>query len=195
MALVTFDSIARIPIEGTQTITNVGSRVVYYGGPNVSADLNDGTLNQGDSADFTSPIYLTTVGGAASVDLSDPASDLAGSGSSAGALIPFEQPGTLTVVAGRGRFRAPKALTVVSVAASVNTAPTGASILVDLNKNGTTMFTTQADRPSIAAAAFASAEAVPAVTAIAEGDYLTVDVDQVGSSGPGADLVVVVELA
>ena len=73
----------------------------------------------------------------------------------------------------------------------MGTAPTGQAILVDVNKNGVTLFTTQANRPTIAAAAFQDvSEAVPDVTAIAAGDYLTVDIDQVGSAVLGADLTV-----
>ena len=75
------------------------------------------------------------------------------------------------------------------------TAPTGASIVVDVNKNGTTIFTTQANRPTVAAAGNVSGQAVPDVTSLAVGDYLTVDIDQVGSTIAGADLVVVLKFA
>ncbi len=107
-------------------------------------------------------------------------------------LAPFEQPGVLAVAVGKGRYRFPIAVTLISVAATVNTAPTGASVLVDVNKNGTTIFTTQSNRPSIAASAFASSDATPDVTAMAAGDYLTVDIDQIGSTIPGADLEVLI---
>jgi hypothetical protein len=41
-------------------------------------------------------------------------------------------------------------LTVTGVRASVDTAPTGATLIVDVNLAGTTIFTTQASRPAIA---------------------------------------------
>jgi predicted RNA-binding protein with TRAM domain len=117
--------------------------------------------------------------------------DSAQSGSGpAPSLVVFEQAGTLTTGTGVGRVRFPTAATIISVSASINTAPTGAALIVDVHKNGTTVFTTQADRPEIAISGFASADEVPAVTAIAAGDYLTVDIDQVGSSVAGANLVV-----
>lgn len=109
-------------------------------------------------------------------------------------LVTFDQPGILAVATGKGRVRLPAAATIVSVAATVNTAPTGASIKVDVNKNGTTVFTTQANRPDIAAAGFASADAIPDVTALAAGDYISVDIDQIGSTVTGSDLSVIVEL-
>ena len=107
-------------------------------------------------------------------------------------LLPFEQLGPLNTGGGVARIRFPFAATIIGVAATVGTAPTGQAILVDLNKNGTTMFTTQGNRPSIAAAANASSDAVPAVTAVAAGDDLTVDIDQVGSGVTGSDLCVIV---
>ena len=75
----------------------------------------------------------------------------------------------------------------------MGTAPTGAAIICDVNKNGTTIFTTQSNRPQIAASAQAGAEITNMdITAFAVGDVLTVDIDQVGSTVIGSDLTVVV---
>jgi hypothetical protein len=76
------------------------------------------------------------------------------------------------------------------VRASVGTAPTTQSVIVDVNKNGTTIFTTQGNRPTIAAGANTDASSTPDVTAFAAGDYMTVDVDQIGTGTVGADLTV-----
>lgn len=108
-------------------------------------------------------------------------------------LAVFNRDGTLTVTTGVKRFRFPFAATLINASAAVNTASSGASIIADVNKNGTTVFTTQGNRPTIAAGANATAaDAVPDVTAIAAGDYLTVDVDQIGSGTAGAELSVVI---
>lgn len=77
---------------------------------------------------------------------------------------------------------------IVDVRAYLDTAPTGATFIADVNKNGTTIFTTQAARPTIAISGNASSTTAPAVTAVAAGDRLTVDVDQIGSSVAGSDL-------
>lgn len=115
-------------------------------------------------------------------------------GAAGQSTIPYSRPGALAVTPGAQRFRFPFAVTILGVSAAVNTAPTGASILVDVNKNGTTIFTTQGNRPSIAAAGYATAAEVTNmdVTAFAAGDYCTVDVDQIGSTVAGSDLVVLV---
>jgi hypothetical protein len=108
-------------------------------------------------------------------------------------FINFSRAGALTVSTGVGRFPFPFPATLISVTAMVNTIPTGANLILDVNKNGTTIFTTQANRPTINNGASATASAaVPNVTAMAAGDYLTVDVDQIGSGVAGSDLTVVV---
>jgi hypothetical protein len=105
----------------------------------------------------------------------------------------FAQSGTLTVGTGVGRYRVEANAVILGVEAMVNTAPTGAAIVLDCNKNGTTIYTTQSSRPTIAISANSGAQvAPPDVTALVAGDYLTIDVDQIGSSVAGANLVVTV---
>jgi hypothetical protein len=102
--------------------------------------------------------------------------------------------GTLTATPGSDRLYIPYSCTITNVYASVSTAPTGASIVADLNINSTTAFTTQGNRPTITATNFTDTSSVPDVTAISAGDYLTLDLDSVGSTVAGADyrLIVVV---
>lgn len=89
----------------------------------------------------------------------------------------------------------PRAHTVVGVRALVATAPTGTPLIVDLHNNGVTMFTTQANRPTIAITTLDSgAWAVPDLTAIVADDVLTVNVDQIGSGDPGTQLTVELRL-
>lgn len=108
-------------------------------------------------------------------------------------IIPYSKTGTLTTGTGTIRYRFPWAATLLGVTAAVNTVPTGASIIADVNKNGTTIFTTQANRPTIAVNTNAtSTEPTPDVTSMVAGDYLTVDIDQIGSTIAGADLTVII---
>lgn len=106
----------------------------------------------------------------------------------------FSQGGTLTTGAGQFRLynRSGSTRTLHTVTASVGTQPTGSSILVDVNKNGTTIFTTQSNRPTIAVSTNEDESGAPDVTSWASGDYLTVDIDQIGSTIAGADLTVTV---
>jgi hypothetical protein len=106
----------------------------------------------------------------------------------------FSQGGTLTTGAGVFRLynRSGVTRTIQTVTAAVGTQPTGASILVDVNISGTTIFTTQSNRPTIAVSTNEDQSGTPDVTAWTSGSYLTIDIDQVGSTVAGADLVVTV---
>ena len=105
--------------------------------------------------------------------------------------LSFAVTGTLTTGTDKApTIVAPCALTITKVKVVVKTAPTGAALIVDVNKNGTTIFTTQGGRPSIAIGATTDDSDTPDVTNLAESDKLTVDIDQVGSTIAGADLTV-----
>jgi len=85
---------------------------------------------------------------------------------------------------------APIALTIVNVEVHVNTAPTGASLIVDILKNGTSIFNvTPANRPTIAAGGTSATSGTPDTTTLAQNDTLTVTISQVGSTVAGSDLV------
>ena len=104
----------------------------------------------------------------------------------------FTFAGTLSVISGAARLYFPTAVTILGISAAVGTAPSGASVVVDVNKNGTTIFTTQANRPTIAAGTNTDLTNTPDVTTISANDYLTVDVDQIGSGTAGANLTVTI---
>jgi hypothetical protein len=104
---------------------------------------------------------------------------------------PFTRQGQLSVTTGVSRFTADDYYQLSSVRATVNTAPAGAAVVVDVLKNGSTVFTTTGNRPSIAAGATTAVSAAPPdLLFVVPGDYLTVNVAQVGSAVPGSDLTV-----
>lgn len=74
-------------------------------------------------------------------------------------------------------------LTLIAVRLWAGTAPTGASLIVDVNKNGTTMFSS--GKPTLTATNQTSKTTGPSTTNLDDGDYLTVDVDQIGSTLAG----------
>ncbi len=93
----------------------------------------------------------------------------------------------LSVATSQAIFAAPYAMTITHVFAHVGTAPTGSSILVDINKNATTILSSDL---SIAASSKNSSVTVPSVTSLAQLDELTIDVNQVGATIAGKDLTV-----
>lgn len=83
--------------------------------------------------------------------------------------------------------------TITGVYLDITTAPTGADLTVDVHNSGTTIFTTQTNRPHIDAGANAGNSTTIEVASWADGEYLTVDVDAVGSTVPGSDLTVTIK--
>lgn len=109
-------------------------------------------------------------------------------------FVPFSLAGTCETFTGATRFYVSGSYTISDVRIGVSTAPTGASLIVDVNKNGTTIFGTQANRPTIAVSTFTASSTGMSVTSLTSGDYITVDCDQIGSTVAGSDLVVVITL-
>ncbi len=97
----------------------------------------------------------------------------------------------ITSGAGKVTFRMPFGMTVTAVRASVSTAPTGSTIIVDINEAGSTILSTKlsidaSEKTSITAAS----AAVISDAALASDAEMTIDFDQVGSSTPGKGVVV-----
>lgn len=105
----------------------------------------------------------------------------------------FTVPGVLFTGAGAARFYPSSTVKITNARASVNTAPTGSSIIVDILKNGVTIFTTQGNRPTITSGENVSSLSIPDVTTLTSNDYLTIDISQIGSTTAGSDLTVLVE--
>lgn len=104
-------------------------------------------------------------------------------------VLQFQSVGVLTAAAGKAFVVAPYGGTIKKISARVGTTSAGSSIIVDINKNGTTIFTTQANRPTIAAAAVvATLAGTPEVLTFAAGDLLSLDIDQIGSGTAGSNL-------
>ena len=92
---------------------------------------------------------------------------------------------------GKVSFRSPYAITLTAVRASAATAPTGSELIVDINESGTSILSTKLSID--AGEETSTTAATPAVisdTALANDAKISVDIDQVGSSTPGAGLKV-----
>ena len=108
------------------------------------------------------------------------------------AVAVSDETSDLTVGTGKTTFRAPWAMTLTGVRASVQTAPVGAALQVDINVNGASIFSTPltidaGEKTSLTAAV----AAVLATTAIPDDAEITIDIDAVGSTTAGKALKVV----
>lgn len=110
-------------------------------------------------------------------------------------IISYTIPGILATGTGYAKLMLPYACTIVSCRVLVGTAPVGASAIFDVHKDGTTIYTTQGNRPTITTGNTDSGSWVaPDVTAFAANSYFTVDVDQVGSTTAGANAVLSIQI-
>ena len=106
----------------------------------------------------------------------------------------LSRPGALVVAAGTLELPLSGSYTLIDYRVRWGTAPTGASGIVDINKNGTTIFTTQGNRPTATTGTKLATTTAPNVTTFADGDYISIDVDAIGSTVAGADLVIALRM-
>lgn len=114
-----------------------------------------------------------------------------GAGKQAICIAVSDETTALTTGASKVTFRMPYAMTLTAVRSSVTTAPTGATLVVDINEAGATILSTKL---SIDASEKTSTTAASAVVIsdvnLADDAEVTIDIDQIGSSVAGAGLKV-----
>jgi hypothetical protein len=105
-----------------------------------------------------------------------------------------DETSNLTTGTAKVTFRMPYAMTLSSVRASVNTAPTGSTLIVDINEGGSTILSTKLsiDASELTSTTAATA-AVISDTALADDAEVTIDIDQIGSTIAGKGLKVVLK--
>ena len=96
----------------------------------------------------------------------------------------------LTTGTAKATFRMPFAMTLTAVRASVTTAPTGSTLIVDINEGGSTIMTTNKLSIDATEKTSTTAATAPGITdsALADDAEITVDIDQIGSTVAGAGL-------
>jgi hypothetical protein len=98
----------------------------------------------------------------------------------------------LTTGTAKVTFRAPYAFTLTAVRASVNTAPTGSALIVDINEGGSTILSAKLSiDASEKTSTTAASAAVISDSAIADDAEITIDIDQIGSTIAGSGLKIV----
>ena len=106
-------------------------------------------------------------------------------------LAASDETTALTTGAAKVTFRAPCAMTLTAVRASVTTAPVGSTIIVDINEGGNSILSTKLSiDASEKSSTTAASAAVISDSSIADDAEITIDIDQVGSTTAGAGLKV-----
>lgn len=105
------------------------------------------------------------------------------------AIAVSDETSDLAVGTAKTTFRMPYAMNLTEVRASLTTAPAGSALVVDINKGGTSILSTKlsidaGEKTSKTAAS----SAVISNPSLADDAEISIDIDQVGSSTPGAGL-------
>jgi len=98
---------------------------------------------------------------------------------------------SLTTGTSKVTFRMPCAVTLTAVRASVTTAPTGSTLVVDINEGGVSILSTKLSiDASEKTSTTAATPPVISDSALADDAEMTIDIDQIGSTIAGAGLKV-----
>lgn len=100
---------------------------------------------------------------------------------------------TTALTAGNGKvtFKMPYAMTLTAVRASVTTAPTGSTLVVDINEGGVSILSTKLSIDATEkTSTTAATAAVISDASLADDAEITIDIDQIGSTVAGAGLKV-----
>jgi hypothetical protein len=98
---------------------------------------------------------------------------------------------TLTASTGKLTFRMPYAMTLTAVRASVKTAPTGSTLIVDVNQGGTSVLGTKLSIDATEKTSTTAASAATITTsALTDDAEITIDIDQIGATVAGTGLKV-----
>lgn len=188
--VVTSDSFGGIPVlRGPSNVRYMWSDANSGSGPRYLMQAAD----RGDDLDGMLPRSGGTMTGELRLDDDSPAVSKDYVDSHAGGaplILPFSFGGILSPVVGTSRLYNPtsRSLTIGKVWIQAAVGPVGQALIVDVNKNGTTIYTTQANRPKINDGSTVGNSPAADITSWGPDEYLTVDIDQVGTTTPATGL-------
>jgi len=191
-------------IDGLSTVATTGAYADLSGKPTLgTAAAESSTAFAASGAITSSSLTMATarlLGRAtASTGAIEEISLAGGLAFSSGALtVPVEiglacsdETSALTTGTSKVTFRLPYAMTLTAVRASVTTAPTGSTLVVDINEAGVSILSTKLSIDATEkTSTTAATAAVISDSALADDAEISIDIDQIGSTVAGAGLKV-----
>lgn len=167
--------------DGADTIT-IASTLTQYT-DEMARDAIGAALTDSSTIDFTANDGADTLTASVIMSAIKPTESLV--------IACSDETTAITTGTAKVTFRMPYAFTLTAVRASVTTAPTGSTIIIDINEGGTTILSTKLSiDASEKTSTTAASAAVISDTALADDAEITIDFDQVGSTIAGAGVKV-----
>lgn len=184
---------------GTLSLTNNAENYVVVERSTGAVTVATTTTNWNNLTAYARVFHLTTLSGVVSA-IRDyrggpggvhGAADVNSGATQAIIIAVGDESTALTTGTNKVRFRMPYAFTLSEVRSNVNTAPTGAALIVDINEGGVSILSTKLSID--ATETTSTTAATPAVisdSALADDAEMSIDIDQIGSTIAGAGLKV-----
>lgn len=172
-----------VRFAGALTLTHNATSLILPTGSNITTAANDCAVFVSEGSGNWRCVAYQRASGAALAPF--------GSNTQSIGVACSDETTALTTGTAKATFRMPYAFTLTAVRASVNTAPTGAVLTVDINQNGSSILSTKltidaGEKTSTTAAT----AAVISDTTLDDDAEITIDIDTVGSTVAGAGLKV-----
>lgn len=180
--------------DGTLTLTNAADNYVVVLRSTGAISVSTTTTNW-NNASYARVYKLTTAGSVVTVTedhRAGPNGVHGGGGGTESIIVACSDETTsVTVGTSKVKFRMPYAFTLSGVRASVNTAPTGSTLIIDINESAVSVLSTKLsiDAGELTSTTAASA-AVISDAVLADDAEISIDFDQVGSTIAGAGVKV-----
>jgi hypothetical protein len=176
-----------LQFDGALTMTHGAGTLDLLGGANITTVAGDTGIFYSTAANVVRQVGWIPVSGFALSQVAIAAkTEVLG-------IVASDETTALTTGTAKATFHMPFAMTLTGVKAGCTTAPTGATLTIDINEAGSTILTTKLtiDASEKTSATAATAAVIGgAGPALASDALMTIDIDQVGSSVAGAGLKV-----
>lgn len=185
--------------DGSVALTDNAENYIVVTRSSGVLSVSTNTTNWNDTDDYARVYHITTLSGvrqtvrdyrAGPNGVHGQSSGGGGGGGGGTQCIPVaisDETTALTAGVAKVTFRMPYAFTLSEVRASVTIAPTGAALIFDINETGASILSTKLSiDASEKTSTTAATPPVISDTALADDAEITIDIDQIGSTIPGA---------
>lgn len=174
---------AWVKFAGALTLTHNSSTLILPTGASITTAAGDTACFVSEGSDAVRCVAYQRAAGTALAGGSTPTEPII--------VACSDETTAITTGTAKATFRMPYAFTLTAVRASVTTAPTGSTIIIDINEGGSTILSTKLSiDASEKTSTTAASAAVISDSALADDAEITIDFDQVGSTVAGAGVKV-----